>query len=323
MKALKTILSLISAVGLASAIYAGEKWDMPTPYPDATFHTANIHQFADDVKVATGGALEIKVHSAGSLFKHGEIKNSIRSGQVPIGEFYMGLLANEHPVFAIDSMPFLATDYDAAKKLWNVTKPTVAEQFEKQGLMVLFSVPWPPQGLYAKKEINNAEDMAGLRFRAYNATTTRLANLAGAVPTQIEVADLPQAFATGRVEAMITSPSTGVSNKAWDFLSHFHHIQGWIPKNVVVINKRAFQRLDASVQQQVIFAAGKAEARGWAKSMAETNEKIAILQKNGVKIVTPSASLMSSLKQLGGTMSSEWSAKAGAEGLALINAYTR
>jgi TRAP-type C4-dicarboxylate transport system substrate-binding protein len=313
--------AVTAAFSLASSVAVAESWDMPTPYPDATFHTVNIHQFADDVKAATGGALEIKVHSAGSLFKHGDIKNAVRGGQVPIGEFFLGLMANENPVFGVDSLPFLATDYDAARKLWTVTKPKVTTLLAKQGLQVLFSVPWPPQGLYAKKEITAISELKGLKFRAYNANTTRLAELAGAVPTQIEVADLPQAFATGRVEAMITSPSTGVSNKAWDFLSHFHHTQAWIPKNVVVVNKAAFDALNAGIRDAVLVAAAKAEARGWQKSMAETDEKIAVLRKNGVTIVTPSGALMGDLKKIGDTMSDEWLKKAGSDGKAVLKAY--
>ena len=320
-----TCLRACLAFALAAFIGAGgalaEAWDMPTPYPDATFHTVNIHQFADDVKAATNGDLTINVHSAGSLFKHKEIKKAVRSGQVPIGEFFMGLLANENPVFAMDTLPFLATDYSDAEKLWSVTKPRITELFEAQGLMVLFSVPWPPQGLYAKQEINTADDLKGIKFRAYNASTTRLAELSGAVPTQIEVADLAQAFATGRIEAMITSPSTGVSSKAWDYLSYFHHTQAWIPKNVVVVNKAAFEGLSLATQNAVLSAAAKAETRGWEMSLAETDEKIATLEKNGITIVTPSASLMGSLRDFGATMSAEWAAKAGDEGQALLMQY--
>ena len=320
-----TCLRACLAFALAAFIGAGgalaEAWDMPTPYPDATFHTVNISQFADDVKAATNGDLTINVHSAGSLFKHKEIKKAVRSGQVPIGEFFMGLLANENPVFAMDTLPFLATDYSDAEKLWSVTKPRITELFEAQGLMVLFSVPWPPQGLYAKQEINTADDLKGIKFRAYNASTTRLAELSGAVPTQIEVADLAQAFATGRIEAMITSPSTGVSSKAWDYLSYFHHTQAWIPKNVVVVNKAAFEGLSSATQNAVLSAAAKAETRGWEMSLAETDEKIATLEKNGITIITPSASLMGSLRDFGATMSAEWAAKAGDEGQALLMQY--
>lgn len=320
-KGLRVSLAGLLAAFIGAGGALAETWDMPTPYPDATFHTININQFADDVKAATNGDLTINVHSAGSLFKHKEIKKAVRSGQVPIGEFYMGLLTNENPVFAMDSLPFLATDYADAEKLWEVTKPRITELFEEQGLMVLYSVPWPPQGLYAKKEIDKASDLKGLKFRSVNTSTTRLAELAGAVPTQIEVADLAQAFATGRIEAMITSPSTGVSNKAWDYLSHFHHTQAWIPKNVVVVNKAAFEGLSSATQKALLAAAAKAEARGWEMSRAETDAKIATLKENGVVIVTPSASLMSSLKEIGDIMSAEWAAKAGDEGQALLKQY--
>ena len=320
-KLLRGSLAALFAMVIGAGGALAQVWDMPTPYPDATFHTINIKLFADDVKAATNGELTINVHSAGSLFKHKEIKKAVRSQQVPIGEFYMGLLANENPVFAVDSMPFLATDYADAEKLWSVTKPRILELFAEQGLMVLFSVPWPPQGLYAKTEIKTIADMKGLKFRSVNASTTRLAELAGAVPTQIEVADLAQAFATGRIEAMITSPSTGVSSKSWDYLSYFHHTQAWIPKNVVVVNKAAFEGLSSATQQAVLSAAAKAETRGWDMSRAETDEKIAILKKNGITIVTPSASLMGSLREIGATMSAEWAEKAGEEGQELLMKY--
>ena len=264
-------------------------WDMPTPYPDKTFHTENIAIFADEVAKATDGALTIKIHSAGSLYKHPEIKNAVRSGQVPIGEFFLSLLSNENQVFGADSQPFLATNYDEAKKLWNAQQPIVAKLFEKEGLMPLFSVPWPPQGLYTKKEINTVDDLKGIKFRAYNATLELFANKIGAAPTQIEVPDIPQAFATGRVEAMITSPSTGANSKAWDFITYYTDIQAWLPKNIVVVSKKAFRKLDDKTQAAVLSAAKAAEARGWEMSMKETAEKTAILKENGVIVVTPSA----------------------------------
>lgn len=307
---------------LASSTLA-ESWDMPTPYPDKTFHTVNIIQFADEVKQATGGKLEIKVHSAGSLFKHPEIKNAVRGGQVPIGEFFLSLLSNENPVFGADSQPFLATNYDDAKKLWDAQKPIIAPLLESQKLMVLFSVPWPPQGLYTKKEIKTVDDLKGLKFRTNNPTLEKFANTVGAAPTQIEVPDIPQAFATGRVETMLTSPSTGANSSAWDFVEYFTDIQAWVPKNIVVVNKAAFEKLDADVQAAVLEAAQKAEARGWEMSKQETAEKIAIMKENGMNIVTPSAELMDGLKKVGDTMLADWKEAAGKDGEALLQGYMK
>lgn len=311
---------VVGALGLATAAQAAS-WDMPTPYSDKIFHTANIIQFAKDVAAATGGALKIKVHSAGSLFKHPQIKNAVRSGQVPIGEFFLSRLSNEDAAFGADSQPFLATNYKDAARLWAAQKPVISKLLAKQGLMALFSVPWPPQSLYTKKPINSVADLKGLKFRAYNATLETFARKAGAAPTQVESPDIPQAFATGRVEAMITSPSTGVSSKAWDYVKYFTDIQAWVPKNIVVVNKKAFRKLDKGVQTALLAAAAKAEKRGWAMSREETAAKIKILKDNGMIIVTPSKKLMKGLKSIGAEMLKEWKVRSGAEGAAILKAY--
>jgi TRAP-type C4-dicarboxylate transport system substrate-binding protein len=317
---LSTLAGVTVGLGMSCSAMA-VTWDMPTPYPDKTFHTENIAAFADEVATATGGELKITIHSAGSLFKHPEIKNAVRGGQVPIGEFFLSLLSNENPVFGADSQPFLATNYDEAKKLWDAQRPIVTALLDKQGLMPLFSVPWPPQGLYTKKEIKTVADLKGIKFRAYNATLELFANKIGAAPTQVEVPDIPQAFATGRVEAMVTSPSTGANSKAWDFVTHYTDIQAWLPKNIVVVSKKAFRKLDQKTQDAVLEAAKAAEVRGWEMSKKETAEKTAILKENGIVVVTPSVELMAGLKEIGAEMTVDWKKSAGAEGEELLKAY--
>lgn len=317
---LATLAGIIVGMGMTANVI-GATWDMPTPYPDKTFHTQNIAIFADEVSKATGGNLEIKIHSAGSLFKHPEIKNAVRAGQVPIGEFFLSLLSNEHQVFGADSQPFLATNYKDAKKLWDAQRPVVTALLDKQGLMPLFSVAWPPQGLYTKKEIKTVDDLKGIKFRTYNATLELFANLIGAAPTQVEVPDIPQAFSTGRVDAMITSPSTGANSKAWDFVTHYTDIQAWLPKNIVVVNKKAFRKLDKKTKNTILAAAKAAETRGWEMSMKETSEKTQILKDKGIIVVTPSAELMSGLKKIGASMLEKWKKGAGSEGERLLKAY--
>jgi len=316
------LFTILGAVALAISLQAkAATWDMPTPYPDVTFHTVNIMEFAEDVNKASNGELEIKVHSGGSLFKHPEISKAVRSGQVPIGEFFLSLLNNENPAFGADSLPFLATNYDDAAKLWEAQKSVIEGLLDEDGLMLLYAVPWPPQGLYTTEEITRVEDLEGKKFRTYNASTEKLANLAGAAPTQVEVPDIPQAFSTGRVEAMITSPSTGANSKAWDYLTHYTDIQAWIPKNIVIVNKKAFRKLDEASQNALLEAAAAAEARGWEMSKNETAEKVQMLKDNGIIVVEPSEELMSGLKEIGAQMVEEWQSEAGADGEALLQAY--
>jgi TRAP-type C4-dicarboxylate transport system substrate-binding protein len=319
----KSMIAGAVVLGLAYQPAAAENWDMPTPYGDKNFHTANIMVFAEDVKNATGGELEITVHSAGSLIKHPEIKNTVRRGLVPIGEVLMSRLGNEDAVFEVDSVPFLATSYEDAKKLWDASRPIIEKKLAEENLMLLFAVPWPPQGLYAKQEVKSLDDLKGTKFRAYNTSTERLAELAGAVPTQVEVPDIPTAFTTGRVDAMMTSPSTGANTKAWDYVSFFHDTQAWLPKNMVIVNKKAFDGLDEKTQKAILDAAAKAEERGWAASKAETDEKIAVMKENGMTIVEPSDALKQGLTEIGKTMTGEWAEKAGAGGQEILSVYQK
>jgi TRAP-type transport system periplasmic protein len=295
-----------------------ETWHMPTAYPVTSFHTMNLEKFATDVKIATQGRLDIKIHSAGSLFKHPEIKTSVRSGQVQIGEFLLSQLSNESPLYHLDSLPFLATNYEDAAVLWNVTRPRVQRLLGAEGLTVLFAVPWPPQALYTRKEVEKVEHLRGIKLRTYNAAQERLATLIGAVPTQVEVTDIPQAFSTGRIDAMITSPSTGVSSRSWEFLSHYYDTRAWLPKNVVVVNTRALRALSLIDRDAVLAAAAAAEQRGWAMSREETTEKLLVLKTHGLNVRDPGAELTAGLRHLGRIMAEEWAAEAGSEGAAVM-----
>ncbi|MEQ6917395.1 TRAP transporter substrate-binding protein [Halomonas aquatica] len=325
---LPSLLPLTSAMAigfslatLGSSAQAATEWDMPTPYGDMTFHTVNIREFADDVRETTDGELDITVHSNGSLIGHAEIKNSVRRGIVPIGELIMSRLANENPIFEVDSVPYLAANYEDAWTLWEASREIIGEELEKQGLRLLFAVPWPPQGIYTQKEVNSIEDLRNSKMRVYNSSSERLAGLANAVPTQVNNPDIPTAFSTGRVDAMVTSPTTGANSKAWDFLSHFNHAQLWLPKNMVIVSEKAFSRLDETTQQAVIEAAGAAEQRGWDISRQETQEAIATLEENGIVVSEPTPELAEALEKIGSTMTEEWVERAGSQGAQILEAY--
>ena len=296
-------------------------WDMPTPYGDAVFHTQNIMTFADDIRAATGGGLDITVHSAGSLFGHAEIRDSVRRGLAPIGEILLSRLSNENPVFGLDSIPFLADSYDDARALWTASRPAVEQLLADQGLTLLFAVPWPGQSLYLNEEITDPAALQGVSFRAYNTATERLATLLGMVPTQVETGDIPTAFATGRVAAMMTSPSTGVSSQAWDFTNVFVDVQAWLPKNVVFVNTDAFNALSDDQRAAIMAAAAAAETRGWEMSAAETDTQIAALAANGMTVTTASDAVAAALAAAGATMEAEWVAAAGEPGAAILAAY--
>lgn len=320
--ALMKSAAAISAVFiLDSGAANAEKWDMPMAYADSNFHTQNGKAFAEAVNVATGGKLEIVIHGGGSLFKGNEIKRAVQTGQAPIGERLLSAHQNENALFGTDSIPFLATSYEASAKLWKIAKPQLTKLLEKQNLILLYSVPWPAQGLYFKKPINSVADAKGIKFRGYNAATNELANLMGMNPVQIEAAELVQALATNVAEAFVSSGSTGYDRKVWEHLTHFYDVQAWLPRNYVFANKAAWNALDKETQNIVKGVAMMAERAGTAKSEQLANWYLAQLAANGMKVQPPGKQLKADLEKIGATMTASWLKKAGADGKAVVDGF--
>lgn len=298
-----------------------QKWDMPLAYSATNYQSENAAAFAASVTEATGGSLTIFTHPGGSLYKGDEIFRAVRTGQVPIGERLISALGNEDPLFELDTLPFLAPNFVDAKKLHEAAKPEMQELLASKGVMMLYAVPWPPQGIYNKSPINSTAEMKDVKFRAYNPATVRLAELMGAVPTTIEVAELTQAFATGQVESMVSSSSTGYDTKIWEYVDFWYDIQAWLPKNMVIVNLDAWNNLDESTQSIVLNAAAEAEADGWVKAESLAQWYAEQLAANGMTVQTAGDQLMTDFRKIGDIMTMEWLERAGASGEALINAY--
>lgn len=314
--------ALVAALACGAA-QAQTQWDMPTPYSDGEFHTRNVVLFVEDVAKRTNGALQIKVHSTGSLIKHPDILRAVSTGQVNVAEFLLGQFGNEDPVFAADNLPFVAAGYDSAWKFYQAQKPLLVKQLGGRGLTLLYSVPWPGQGIYTKEPLKSVDDLKGTKFRTYSPLTARLAELLGASPTVIQVPEIPQMFATGAVQAMITSSATGTSTKAWEFVKNYYRTSAFHPKNVVVVNTRAFKRLPKAQQDALRGAAQDAEPRGWAMSKQREKDGDETLAKNGMTLHEPSAAMKAAFAKVGAQMAREWEAKAGADGQAILKAYRK
>ncbi len=320
---LSAFAAAVAVALLAAPACAQVRWSLPSAYPADNFHSENLDAFAQEVAEATGGKLAIKTYPNASLFPATAIKSAVRIGQAQMGEILISVHDNEDPMFGIDVVPFLAASYDEARKLWAASKPAIERRFAAQGLMVLFAVPWPPQGIYAKKEINTVADMQGLSWRVYNAGTERIAQIVGAYPVTIQAADLQRALATGLINAFMTSVATGYDTKAWETMTYFYDTQAWLPKNVTLVNKAAFDRLDKPTQEVLLKAAASAEARGWSRSQERHRWYAEQLAAHGLKVLPPSDALKSGLHQVGERLTAEWLVKAGSDGQAVIEAYKR
>ena len=323
MKKIPSVLATLFATTAFAAqpVGAADAWDMPLAYPDDNFHTENAQAFAEQVESCSGGELEITLHPNGSLFKGDEIKRAVQVGEAQIGERLLSAHANENPIFGYDSVPFLATSFEASERLRAAAEPTLNKVLNGQGLTLLYSVPWPPQGLYTGKEIDSVADLAGVKFRAYNAATARVAELAGMVPTQIEAAELKQALATGVVAAFISSGSTGVDEKVWEDLTHFYDAKAWLPRNTVFVNTEAFEALPDAARECVTSAASEARARGLARVEELAGGFLDELASNGLTVVEPGEKLAADLAAIGETMTGEWLESTGEDGRTIVDAY--
>ena len=318
-----TFATIATALVLSSAAHAQTKWDLPAAYPAANFHSVNLATFASDVDKATGGKLQITVHPGASLFKAPEIKRAVQGGQAQIGEILLAAYQNEWQMFGADGLPFLATSYADSMKLYQAQKPILEKKLAEQGMTLLYTVAWPPQGIYSKKPVTSAADLKGSKWRAYSPATSRIAELVGAQPVTVQAAELSQALATGAVETNMTSGATGVDSKLYEHLKFYYDVQAWLPKNAIIVNKRAFDALDKPTQEALRKAGADAEARGWAASQKVNTDTLAILKANGMAVEPPSAALKADMQKVGETMLKEWLDKAGPDGQMMLDAYRK
>ena len=317
-------LALTGALAFASGPAAAQtKWNLPAAYPADNPHSENLVAFAKDVEAATGGKLQIQVHANASLFKAPEIKRAVQTGQAQMGELLLSIHENEDAVYGIDVVPFLAVSFPDAMKLYKASKPAIEKKLAAQGIMLLMAVPWAPQGIYVKKDLNTIDDMKGLKWRAYNVGTARIGEIVGAQSVTVQAAELPQALATGVVNSFMSSGGTGYDSKVWESLTHFYDTQAWIPKNYTIVNKAAFDALDKPTQEAIVKAAATAEARGWKAWQDKSGWYLDQLKANGMKVQAPSDVLATGFKKVGEQLTQDWLKKAGADGQAIVEAYKK
>jgi len=315
------VAALALAAGVALPVAAQTKWDLPSAYPASNFHTENLQQFANDVDKASGGKLKIQLHPNASLFKAPEIKRAVQGGQAQAGEILLVNYENEDPFYGLDGIPFLATSYADSFKLYKASRKTLDDKLGKQGMMVLYTVAWPPQGIYTNRTLNSVADMKGLKWRAYSPATSKIAELVGAQPVTVQAAEVSQALATGVIDSYMSSGSTGFDSKTYEHIKTWYDTQAWLPKNAIIVNKKAFDALDKPTQSALLKAAADAETRGWKLSQEKNGWYLDQLKAKGMTIAKPPEQLTADLRKVGNYMLAEWLRKAGEDGKKAVDAY--
>jgi TRAP-type C4-dicarboxylate transport system substrate-binding protein len=321
MRYVRPFVSLALAYSFHAAAGAQTTWQLATGYTADLFQTRNVQQFAHDVAEATNGRLKIDVRPDNALVRLADIPDAVASGRVAAGEVIMTGLVKQVPIAGADAVPFIVRSYDDARRLWQSQRPLIEHELQARGLVALYAVPWPSQGLFTTRPVQSTADLRGARMRTYNATTVRIAQLMGATPVDVPMAGVAQALAAGRIDSMITSAITGVDNHVWDQLKYFYDIKAWFPKNIVLVNRARFEALTDTERDAVRHAADEAERRGWAMSEATATASVHELAAHGMHIESPGFEFASELRRLGDHFSIEWVHACGRDASAILIPY--
>ncbi|MEL6996974.1 MAG: TRAP transporter substrate-binding protein [Pseudomonadota bacterium] len=307
------------AAALSAPAMADTSWIMASGYPDDNFHTKNIKLFIEEVGAKSD--LKIDLQSNDTLIKLDAIKTAVQRGQVPIGEIRLGVYGNEDPMYILAGLPFIASTYSEAWLLKDLQKEYFDAKFAEIGLKVLYYSPWPGQGFYTKEPVAGLDTFKDKKLRIYSTATQQMGEMLGFQATILPFAEIPQAFSTGLIEALFTSPQTGIDIQAWDNTSDFTYAGAIFSKNAVVVSQAMFDALAPETQAAVLAAADSAELRAWEMSAKTTEAQINTLTENGMAATTAPAEVIEKMVEIGGAMMEEWRKSASPEAIAVLDRY--
>jgi TRAP-type C4-dicarboxylate transport system substrate-binding protein len=106
------LCALLVALPVAFPVQSNERWSMSVEQPAGNFISRVAVDFARNVRQATQGHLDIRVHPNSALYRRLDVKPAVSRGDIQLGDLFMSALGNEDPIYELDSLPFLATDYE-------------------------------------------------------------------------------------------------------------------------------------------------------------------------------------------------------------------
>lgn len=308
----------------ATMAQAKVTWNANSVWPPNNLQSIALEQFAAKVKEMTNGDLEIIVSSGGALgYKGPELLKAVRDNLVPISDMLISGVAGDESVFQVVTVPFLCRDFEELKMLIDTARPYFDKAAEKWNQKILYISPWPGAGLWTTKKITKVEDMQGLKTRTYDKNGALVVEATGGTPYALPFAEVYSSLATGLIDSVITSTPTAVDAKFWEVLKYYQPLNITIATNMVNVNLRAFNRLDATTQKAVLDAAAALEEELWAKIAERDKEQESISNKNGIETVPPSEELMNALTEVTMGIRNDYLKEAPAEAREIVDAFLK
>ncbi len=269
-------------------------WDMPVTWPPENIQTQNAKIFAEEIKKATNGEVEIIIHAGGSLGYRGpEMLSVVRDGLAPIGQLYISQLVGEEQFFAIEPMVPL----ELLATLQKFSRPVYEKLARKHNQKVLYMSPWPDQKLFVKKEINSMNDLKHLKVRTVDKYNSDYYDFLGATSVQMPWGEVIPALASGVIDGVSTSNPSAVDGKFWEFLKYGYKFDWHSSSDMITVNLDAWNKLTPELREIIESKARELEPLLWKRVKESDLKSEAVLKSNGIQIIDPNPELKTALAE--------------------------
>ena len=305
-------------------VLAKTNWNANSVWPPKNLHSVGLTDFAEKVKKATNGELEMVVHTGGALgFKGPDLLKAVRDGLVPVSDMLISGVAGDEKIFQIVTLPFLVRDFDELRLLIEIAYPYFDKSAQKWGQKILYIAPWPGAGLWTKNKITTLEEMKGLKTRTYDKNGALVMEAVGATPFALPFSEVYTSLQTGLIDSVMTSSPTAVDGKFWEVLKYYEPLFITDATDMVTVNLKAFQKLPKAQQDALVKIGKEMEETMWANVKKWDKEQEAISNKNGIETVKPSTKVIGELEKITEKIRAEWLKSAPADGKKIYDEFLK
>lgn len=266
------------------------RWKMVMPWSKGLLFFDFAQHFADSVKLASGGRLDIKVFSAGELVGAMETLDAVSKGSVQVGHDWPGYWKGKNENFvSFASVPF---GLDAeGYNIWLYERGGLEQMQELYGRYNLVAFPGgqggQEMGLFSNKKASTMEDFKGMRLRTVG-WFMDIMNQVGASVTPLPGGEVYLALERGVIDAAeFSSPAINYP-MGFDDITKYVIEPGVHQPAIqcsVFFNKDAWDSLPADLQWIVKIAAK--ETQMWSQYWIENLNVSAINKfKEKVEFIT-------------------------------------
>lgn len=276
---------IFSSLPFVSVATAKGTWNANSQWSPNNYHSKALKEFANKVNIKTKGELEIIVQYSGALgYKGPELLQAVQDNLVQMSLITNMTVAGYEMIFGVNSLPMMGPNIEKGRIFTEICRPYFDKAAEKWNQKILWIGPWF-DGLWTKKKVSAVEDLKGMKIRTYDKISASVIQALGGLPYALPWSDVYTSVATGMIDAVLTSATTGAEGKLWEVMDYFQPIMFMLATEMVTVNLEAFNKLSPELQNYMIEAAKEIEEQVWKDAVTEEEGNTKLLAKHDVEIV--------------------------------------